>query len=309
MRTMTLKRWSQSVLAILAVCVLIASIPVFAQDVPVEAVAAAVEAPAPVVVAPVPVPVPAPAPVSSSFLKKMIDLVANSLLPALWVACGPLAVKGITMFVNSWTTTYVPRGLQVPLAAILGGVVAGLTGDAAGIDPAVATSIGGGAGIIAQILTSLHPDTMHASAPVAKTAAALIPKSLPVILLAIFALGLTACVSDMDLGNGRVMTLKKVEHRSAFGVNDSRSRLADCIKARDEQDLTSYVYTDCHWMESEWRQSSSPGQGGQIVHGALQGIGLGVAGTMIGGTSNSATAGANASSSTSVTVPAMGGHR
>jgi|CXWL01.1.fsa_nt_gi hypothetical protein len=114
------------------------------------------------------------------------------------------------------------------------------------------------------------------------------------VLLAIMAMGLTACVSDMDLGGGRVMNLAKVEARSAFGVNDSRSRLRDCLKTRDEQDITSYVYTDCRWMESEWRQSSSPGQGGQIAAGALQGIGLGVAGVLIGNGSASATATAGA---------------
>ena len=115
------------------------------------------------------------------------------------------------------------------------------------------------------------------------------------LLLILPLFGLVGCVSDMDLGNGRVMNLAKVEARSAFGVNDSRSRLRDCLKTRDEQDITSYVYTDCHWMESEWRQSQSAGQGGQIAAGALQGIGLGVAGVLIGNGSASATATAGAS--------------
>ena len=140
---------------------------------------------------------------------------------------------------------------------------------------------------------SQHPAAVAHTAPEVSAS----PITVPVVLLAIMALGLTACVSDMDLGNGRVMNLAKVEARSAFGVNDSRSRLRDCLKTRDEQDITSYVYTDCHWMESEWRQSTSPGQGGQIVSGALQGIGLGVAGALIGngvGASANATAGASA---------------
>ena len=140
---------------------------------------------------------------------------------------------------------------------------------------------------------SQHPAAVAHTAPEVSAS----PITVPVVLLAIMALGLTACVSDMDLGNGRVMNLAKVEARSAFGVNDSRSRLRDCLKTRDEQDITSYVYADCHWMESEWRQSTSPGQGGQIVSGALQGIGLGVAGALIGngvGASANATAGASA---------------
>lgn len=124
--------------------------------------------------------------------------------------------------------------------------------------------------------------------------------AVPAVLLAIMTMGLTACVSDMDLGNGRVMNLAKVETRSAFGVNDSRSRLRDCELAKDGQ------YLDCHWMESEWRQSTSPGQGGQVAGAALQGMGLGIAGTMIGGTSNAASATSSASSA--VTIPAQGHH-
>ena len=104
---------------------------------------------------------------------------------------------------------------------------------------------------------------------------------------------LVGCASNMDLGNGRVMNLAKVEARSAFGVNDSRSRLRDCAVVKDEHGIDTF--TDCHWMESEWRQSSSPGQGGTIAAGALQGIGLGVAGALIGNGSASATATAGAS--------------
>ena len=92
--------------------------------------------------------------------------------------------------------------------------------------------------------------------------------------------GLVGCVSNMDLGNGRVLNLAKVEHRSAFGVNDSRYRIRDCAVTKDANGIDEL--TDCHWMESEWRQSNSPGQGGQIISGALQGIGLGVAGSLIG---------------------------
>ena len=125
--------------------------------------------------------------------------------------------------------------------------------------------------------------------------------------LGLLALGLSACATDMDLGNGRVMTLKKVEARSAFGVNDSRSRLADCEKATDPNDVTSSLYTDCKWMESEWRQSSSPGQGGQIISGALQGVGLGVAGALIGNGGN-ATANATAGATQSQSVVPRGHH-
>lgn len=113
----------------------------------------------------------------------------------------------------------------------------------------------------------------------------------------------TGCVSDMDLGNGRVLNLAKVETRSAFGVNDSRSRLRDCVKARDEADVLSYVYTDCRWVDPEWSASSSPGQGGQIAAGALTGLGLGVAGAMI----NSGASSASSSVSSLTTAITHGG--
>jgi len=113
---------------------------------------------------------------------------------------------------------------------------------------------------------------------------------------------LAGCVSDMDLGNGRVVNLAKVEHRSSFGVNDSRSRLRDCIKTRDAQDLTSYVYTDCQWIEEEWRQSSSPGQGGTALSGLFMGAGIAAGGALIGN------AGATATSITSTTVTGGKGH-
>lgn len=99
-----------------------------------------------------------------SIVKRIIDGLSNMLIPALWVSFGPVAVKAVTLTVNSWTQKYVPRGLQVPLAGFLGAVFAGLTGDMTGIDPNLAVSIGGASGVVGQILTSLHPDTMTASA-------------------------------------------------------------------------------------------------------------------------------------------------
>ena len=100
------------------------------------------------------------------------------------------------------------------------------------------------------------------------------------LLLFVPLLFLAGCATDAELGNGRVMHLIKVEARSLFGVNDSRSRLYDCARDIDKNDYASYVYTDCQARESEWRQSSSPGAGGMIVGGALIGVGAGVGGAL-----------------------------
>ena len=102
------------------------------------------------------------------------------------------------------------------------------------------------------------------------------------------------CATDADLGNGRYGHLLKAEARSMFGVNDSRSRLFNCVRTEDKNDYASYVYTDCQPMESEWRQSSSQGAGGMIVGGALIGVGAGVGGALAEGGSAVSNAAANA---------------
>lgn len=101
----------------------------------------------------------------ANILPSILSMVTTMLIPALWVSFGPVATKAITLVVNSWTTKYVPRAVQVPLAGLLGAIIAGLTGDAAGIDPSIAAGIGASVGIGGQVLASLHPDTMAASPP------------------------------------------------------------------------------------------------------------------------------------------------
>ena len=91
---------------------------------------------------------------------------------------------------------------------------------------------------------------------------------------------LVGCATDAELANERYGHLFKAEARSLFGVNDSRSRLYDCARGIDKNYYATYVYTDCHPMESEWRQSSSQGAGGMIVGGALIGVGAGVGGAL-----------------------------
>lgn len=223
----------------------------------------------------------------------------------------PYATKYLTMGVLKvigMAQANVPGPVLVCISTIISGVFAGvmgsetelpLHGDSAAL---MGATLGGAAQKFAHNdPAEIKPVATETTAP---PAAGLSAFWLPLLLLAGGLVSLTACVSDMDLGNGRVMNLAKVETRSAFGVNDSRSRLRDCELAKDGQ------YIDCHWMESDWRQSASPGQGGQVVGAALQGIGLGIAGTMIGGSSTSANAASSASSASTsiVTMPGKGHH-
>lgn len=103
--------------------------------------------------------------VQGNLIQTALGMITSMLIPALWVSFGPVATKAITLVINSWTTKYVPRGIQVPIAGLLGAVMAGITGDAAGVDPNIAAGIGASVGIGGQVLASLHPDTMDASAP------------------------------------------------------------------------------------------------------------------------------------------------
>ena len=120
---------------------------------------------------------------------------------------------------------------------------------------------------------------------------------------------LAGCATDADLGNGRYGHLLKAETRSLFGVNDSRSRLFNCVRETDKNDYASYVYTDCQPMESEWRQSSSQGAGGMVVGGALIGVGAGVGGAVAeGGSAVSNALSSATSSSTSSAVSGGRGH-
>lgn len=89
-----------------------------------------------------------------SIWKAVLDMAMKSLVPALWVALGPLAVAGITKGINKVSTAYVPRPIQMILAALVGAVGTGLTGDPS----LVATSVTG------QVLAATKPETLLTSA-------------------------------------------------------------------------------------------------------------------------------------------------
>lgn len=83
----------------------------------------------------------------------------NLLLPALWATAGPGLVVTITKLSNSLFRLYVPRALQIPLAGILGALVAGLTGD----ESAQAVSTGLANGLAVQSALSADPKMFLAS--------------------------------------------------------------------------------------------------------------------------------------------------
>lgn len=99
------------------------------------------------------------APVAEPSWKPLLDMAIKSLIPALWMAVGPIAVAGITKAVNSLTTAYVPRPLQVVLSAIVAAVGAGLSGD-----PSVAIT-GAVSGGIGQVLAATNPATLRTEGP------------------------------------------------------------------------------------------------------------------------------------------------
>ena len=128
-------------------------------------------------------------------------------------------------------------------------------------------------------------------------------------------LGLLSCVgcsTYIDLGDGRYGVTKVAEERSPFGTNAGFAFLANCKGTQVEgYNYQKLEFSDCHRI-TEIAPISSQGQGGQIVGGALTGLGFGL-GSAFGGstTSSSSSAGANSSSnafsSSSATSTAIGG--
>ena len=121
------------------------------------------------------------------------------------------------------------------------------------------------------------------------------------IYLLLLPLVLIGCTTTHDLGNGRVAKTQVSEERSAFGTNMGFAKLEDCLATQSKQ-TTMMEYSDCHTIK-EWELTSSQGVGGQIVGGALTGLGFGL-GSAFSGSTNSASAVSNASS-----TAARGGHR
>ncbi len=90
---------------------------------------------------------------------KAIEFI-NLILPALWATAGPALVVMITATANNLAKLYIPRGIQIPLAGVLGAVVAGMTGD----ESVNAAAVGLADGVALQAALSMNPAKFLASA-------------------------------------------------------------------------------------------------------------------------------------------------
>lgn len=128
------------------------------------------------------------------------------------------------------------------------------------------------------------------------------PGGIGVILL--LTLGLTACSTYMELGNGRYGVTKVSEERSPFGTNAGYALLENCQGTQEPgYNYQKLKFTDCHPI-TQITPFSSQGQGGQILGGALTGLGFGLGSAFSGAGGSSS----SAASSSSSAVGGRGGH-
>lgn len=99
----------------------------------------------------------APAAAAEPAWKQLLTMAISSLVPAIWVAVGPMAVAAVTKGVNMIAGSYVPRPLQVVLSGLFTAIVAGLSGDVSMIAQAAGTGVG------SQILAATKPETLLTS--------------------------------------------------------------------------------------------------------------------------------------------------
>jgi hypothetical protein len=114
-------------------------------------------------------------------------------------------------------------------------------------------------------------------------------------LLGIPVLFMVGCSTYAELGQGHVARTLVSEERSAFGTNMGFSKLQHCEK-NDKGEVSNC--TDMTGWVPMWSQ----GTGGQVVGGALTGLGFGL-GSAFSGASNSASAVSNAAA-----TAGKGGH-
>lgn len=93
-----------------------------------------------------------------------LKLLIDTLLPVLWSTAGPTLVVMLTATANNLAKLYIPRGIQIPLAGLLGAVVAGLTGDGS----VNTVAVGLASGLSVQSALSMPSAKFLASAPGAK---------------------------------------------------------------------------------------------------------------------------------------------
>lgn len=85
---------------------------------------------------------------------------------------------------------------------------------------------------------------------------------------------LVGCAGYADLGNGRYAKTAFSEHRSPFGTNSGFMRLESC--PGDKPGVLDNRPSPTCFPLTEWVPVSSQGQGGQIVSGAMMGLGVGL---------------------------------
>ena len=111
---------------------------------------------------------------------------------------------------------------------------------------------------------------------------------------------LAGCASYIDYGGDRYGVTKVSEQRSPFGTNAGFAYMENC-KGEHSTQTYELVFTDCHPV-TPLQAISSQGVGGQIVGGALTGLGFGL-GSVFSGAS-----GASASSTSSSIATGGKGH-
>lgn len=107
---------------------------------------------------------------------------------------------------------------------------------------------------------------------------------------------LVGCSTYAELGQGHVARTLTSEERSLFGTNTAWSKLQHCEKDKAGE------LVNCKDLTT-WTPMWSQGTGGQIVGGALTGLGFGL-GSAFSGAANSA----SSVSSSTANAAAKGGH-
>jgi hypothetical protein len=148
---------------------------------------------------------------------------------------------------------------------------------------------------------SQHPAAEAVTVPaVSASPVTVLPPSgtLSVLILVGLGLVLTGCASYIDYGDGRYGVTKVSEQRSPFGTNGGFAVLQNCEGRYGNLGLE---FTDCHDL-TNYHPIYSQGQGGQVVSGALTGLGFGLGSAFSGAGSVSS----SAVSSSAVSVPVKG---
>jgi hypothetical protein len=124
------------------------------------------------------------------------------------------------------------------------------------------------------------------------------------ILLPCVLLLLGGCASYIDYGGGRYGVTRVSEERSPFGTNAGFAYLENC-EGRTDPNKVGLQFSDCHPV-TPVLIISSQGVGGQIVGGALTGLGFGLGNAFAPSNGASAVQSQSQLGIQNVTVPGKG---